>query len=569
MPADVGGRDGFDAAFYLSEYEDVREAAARGDLDPYEHYLAFGRAEGRRACARPAAARDRVWGPAAAAAAACPVCRAFGPIPALLEDNGHVLHRCPTCRTCFYAERVMPDYEREMEVGFYQQLYLEQNGSIHHMLGTLFMVDTEGVDSFLDVGCGFGFAVDMAAKSFGWRAVGIDPAHYAREGARLLQADIRKEYLTEATDLGAPFGLVVASEVIEHVPDPDAFLLILRRWLEPGRVLILTTPNADAIAADAGEAELVSILAIGTHLMLFSAGSLELALGRAGFGHVDVEVRGNTLVALASDAPIRRPADGAWRHIHAYQDYLVHLVDSAPAGSPLWNGAAGRLMQLQVEGGAPEQLHELFARVAAAWEAEYGIDLVRLRLPAPTGEHEQGEALRNGTAKELMWALGARQPINLATVLFCRALMEARRPGRLPEEVLRWARPAYVHAVNTMRVLAGGTMIDLDLRSTARRARALMLQMLAELAPELEPELLLAGPGAVGPLRDLVAPPGEAMVVQVAPCFTRLVQANRFGEAQALEPWLRDLDVVARALGGAPGVLFYALFKLGLLRLVH
>lgn len=383
----------------------------------------------------------------------------------------------------------MPDYEREEAVGFYQQLYLEQNASIHHILGTLFLVDTEGVDSFLDVGCGFGFAVDLA-RMFGWRATGIDPSHYAEQGARLLQADIRKQYLTEHTDLGAPFGLVAASEVIEHVPDPDAFLLILRRWLQPGRTLVLTTPNADAIAPGAGEAELVSILAVGTHLILFSPPALELALARAGFAHVEVTTQGNTLIALASDTPLRRSPDAAHRHIHAYQDYLRHLLATAPEGTPLWNGAAGRLLQLRAEHAPQDELHALFAQVAAAWNTTYAIDLPRLRLPGTFPEPEIAAAEKSlDAAKALMWRLGARHPINLATILFSRALTESRRPGRLPEEVLRWARPAYVHAVHTTRVLAAGTMIDLDLRQTARRARLMMVDALVELAPEMEGEI--------------------------------------------------------------------------------
>lgn len=504
-------RDEFDAEHYLAENADVRQALARGDYPAaYDHYAAHGYTERRPSrrlsrrpappASTPAAAPPRDWAPAAPPAAQCPVCRTLGPIPPLVADGGHVLHRCPTCRACFYADRTVPDYEREEEVGFYQQLYLEQNASIHHILGTLFMVDTAGVDSLLDVGCGFGFAVDLA-RTFGWRAVGIDPSHYAEAGARLLGADIRKEYLTGHTDLGAPFGLVVASEVIEHVPDPDAFLLLLRRWLQPGRTLILTTPNADAIEPGAGEADLVSILAVGTHLILFSAPALEVALSRAGFAHVEVSVQGNTLLALASDTPLRKPADAAVRHIHAYQDYLRHLVSTAPEGSPLWNGAAGRLLQLQAESAPLDELHTLFARVAEAWRGAYGIDLARLRLPKMAAEAEIAAAERAlPAAKALMWRLGTRQPVNLATVLFCRALMEARRAGRLPEEVLRWARPAYVHAAHTVRVLAAATMIDLDLRQTARRAYTMMGDALIELAPEMEAELR-ASRDAAGPDR--------------------------------------------------------------------
>ena len=512
---------------------------------------------------------SRIWAPAEPAARSCLVCHAREPIAALLVDSGHVLHRCPACRTCFYADRTMPDYELEEAVGFYQQLYLEQNGSIHHVTRFLFMVDDEAIDSVLDVGCGFGFGVDLARRALGWRAVGIDPSHYAREGAALLGADIRKDYLTAETELGEPFGLVVASEVIEHVPDPNGFLQVLRRWLRPGGTLVMTTPDADAVTPGAGEAELVSILAVGTHLTLFSARSLELVLRRAGFAHVEVEARQNNLVALASDRAIRRRADAEERHIQAYQRYLTGLVESVEPGTALWNGAAGRLLALQAGSMPLDELHGLFARIAAAWEGRFGIDLLRLRLPEVSAEQAIVDAERAGAGKAFMWPLGARQPLNLATVLFCRALIEARRAGRLPEEVLRWARPAYVHAVHTARVLMAGTMIDLDLRMTTWRARMMMMDCLAELTPELEGELLAGVAGeSPGGLRARIDVAPEMLAGRIAPYLTRMVQANRFDEALRVEPWVRDLDLLVRATGHDPVGMFYALFTLGVLRLV-
>ena len=511
----------------------------------------------------------RSWRPTAPAARACPTCHAAGPIAPLLEEQGHVLHRCPACRTCFYADRSMPDYGLEQEVGFYQQLYLEQNGSIHHITRFLFQVEDEGIDSLLDVGCGFGFSVDMARNALGWRAVGIDPSHYGQAGAATLGIDIRKDYLTAETELGEPFALVVASEVIEHVPDPDGFVQLLRRWLQPGGTLIMTTPNADAIQPGASEAVLISILALGTHLFLFSAASLTLLLRRAGFAHVTVEGRHDNLVAYASDQPIRRRVDAEARHIEAYQSYLSHLVDRLPTETPLWTGAAGRLLQLQAGSAAPDRLHALFDRIAVAWRDRFGIDLHRLRLPPPWPEQEFAAADALADRKPFMWPIAAQQPFNLATVLFCRAQIEARRPGRLPEEVLRWARPAFVHAVHTARVLMAGTMIDLDLRQTAWRARMLVADCLAELAPELEIEILLGlaapSPGALHEWQD---PPASVLLRRLLPPFVAAVQADRFDVARRLEPWLRDLDAVAAAAGEEAGLLFYALFTLGVLRMV-
>jgi SAM-dependent methyltransferase len=508
----------------------------------------------------------RTWHPSGPPPATeCIICHAPGPIPPLVEEAGHVLHRCPVCRACFYADRTMPDYEIEEQPEFYQQVYLEQNASIHHVTRTLFLVEDDRNDSLLDVGCGFGFAVDMASKTLGWRAVGIDPAHYARAGAALLHADIRKDYLTADSDLGEPFGLVVASEVIEHVPDPDGFLQILRRWLRPGGTLVLTTPDGDAVHEGAGEADLVTIMVVGGHLILYSLQSLELVLRRAGFAHVEVETRQNNLIALASDRPIRRRVNLVERHFQAYRTYLTHLLDANEPGSALWNGAAGRLLSAQALGGPIELLHALFARIAAAWLERFGIDLVRMRLPPILPERAYVNA-----GKEFMWQIGPKQPINLAVVLFGRAILENRRAGRLPEEVLRWARPAYRHAVETARVLMTGTMIDLDLRATAWRARMLIADCLIELAPEMEGEILagLAAPSP-GALQERIGLPADLLIPRLAPWFTRMVQTDRFDEAARVAPWLSDIDEVARVLADDPFTLFYALFNLGVLRMVH
>ena len=88
--------------------------------------------------------------------------------------------------------------------------------------------------------------------------------------------------------------------------------------------------------------------------------------------------------------------------------------------------------------------------------------------------------------------LAASQPLNLAAVLFNRAVLEQRTPGRTPEAILGFARPAYLFAVQTRRVLQAEDMIDLELKRIAWRARLLIVDALAELAPEVEGELLFA-----------------------------------------------------------------------------
>ncbi|MGI4955123.1 MAG: class I SAM-dependent methyltransferase [Janthinobacterium lividum] len=511
------------------------------------------------------------WPAGERAALPCPVCGGGGPHPVLLHapagGRTHTLLRCAGCTACFYRDRDIPDYGTTAGSELFRQVYLEQNAGIHHMTSVLFRLDDPGLDtarldSLLDVGCGFGYPVDLAAKVLGWRAVGVDPADNAAAGARLLRADLRQEYLTAASELGEPFSVVMGSEVIEHIPDPYPFTALLRRWLKPGGILVFTTPDAAGIHPGQDPATLFCMLSAGGHMVLYSAEAMEVMLRRAGFAHVRTECAGTTLTAYASDRPLRFRADAPARHLAGYRAYLQHLTDTAEPGTPLWNGAAGRLFELDAHGAPLEDALGLWARIAAAWRDRFGFDLVRHRLPAPLPE--------SAFATDPMLLLEAHvaaQPVNLGAVLAARAALERRMPGHTPESLLSLTRPAYITSVQTRRVLERCGLIDLALRDSAANARLMMLDALVELAPELELELLAAVAAPSGdPAAQVDVPPGR-IIARMAGPFTRAVAEGRMGEAARLAPFLTDLDAIVAAPHGSPVALLLLLFRLGLLRL--
>ena len=57
------------------------------------------------------------------------------------------------------------------------------------------------------------------------------------EGYEVLCADV------ESMDLGQTFDVVVAGDIIEHLSNPGAFLTRARAHLNPGGLLLVTTPN--------------------------------------------------------------------------------------------------------------------------------------------------------------------------------------------------------------------------------------------------------------------------------------------------------------------------------------
>ena len=122
----------------------------------------------------------------------------------------------------------------------------------------------------LDVGCGAGLLCEPLAR-LGAAVTGVDAAAenvaVAADHARGagLEIDYRHGDLAEL-GLGR-FDLVTALEVIEHVADKAAFLAALKDVLEPGGLMILSTPNRTAASRllMVEGAERLGLIPRGTH----------------------------------------------------------------------------------------------------------------------------------------------------------------------------------------------------------------------------------------------------------------------------------------------------------------
>ncbi len=126
----------------------------------------------------------------------------------------------------------------------------------------------------LDVGCGGGLICEPLAR-MGARVTGLDPAPETVEAARRhatgqgLEIDYRTgpvEALAAAE--AKAFDAVTCLEVVEHVPDPAAFLKACAELLRPGGLMLLSTLNRTLKAyllAIVGAEYVLRWLPVGTH----------------------------------------------------------------------------------------------------------------------------------------------------------------------------------------------------------------------------------------------------------------------------------------------------------------
>jgi polyprenyldihydroxybenzoate methyltransferase/3-demethylubiquinol 3-O-methyltransferase len=106
----------------------------------------------------------------------------------------------------------------------------------------------------LDVGCGAGVLTEALAKLKA-DVTGLEPSEELIRVAKnhikdtSLNVDYISEYIEEySINNAGKFDAVIASEVVEHVPDQKAFLQELTKCLKPNGSLFISTPNRTLVS---------------------------------------------------------------------------------------------------------------------------------------------------------------------------------------------------------------------------------------------------------------------------------------------------------------------------------
>lgn len=317
------------------------------------------------------------WGDAAAAAS-CAVCASTDTrVVAWVDGNGVADVAVERCNECASLRLVGEELEYSDSDDAVDD-YVEGGVGVDAIALALGRVRPDAVRRFLDVGCYYGIGVHLGRRLFGWDAVGVEPSGAGRRGAAELGVDIRTGRLGELAGLGS-FDFVIASEVVEHVESPAAFLASVREHLAEEGLLVLTTPAAESVTPDGPLPAVLQALSPGHHRFLASAAGLCLLLARAGFPHHDVVRDGASLQAVAATSAaglccaVRQPSVDRLRL--RLLEYLDRSAEEAPARSALALGMAARHFRAAVMTGDFPAAGKSFPRLQGALLARHGFDL--------------------------------------------------------------------------------------------------------------------------------------------------------------------------------------------------
>jgi SAM-dependent methyltransferase len=232
----------------------------------------------------------------------------------ILQTRDYTFVRCADCRLCFQnPQPVFDDLKVRYGQNYFEYELRNEENFFHLMkLGLQdirFFERTADLDQnrrFLDVGCATGMLLGYMRER-GWAVQGVELCRESAEhGIRGKNIDIFIGTLEQAALPDSFFPAVHFSHLIEHVPDPRAFLLEVRRILAPGGFVVVVTPNIDGLQARLFRERWRS--AIADHLTLFSKKTLRAMLVATGYQILQTVTWGG-LAKGSVPTVVKRPVD--------------------------------------------------------------------------------------------------------------------------------------------------------------------------------------------------------------------------------------------------------------------
>jgi 2-polyprenyl-3-methyl-5-hydroxy-6-metoxy-1,4-benzoquinol methylase len=402
----------------------------------------------------------------------CPNCGASGAKPHLLDvawtapklqgGDRKPVFACPACTARFYPPLDVPNYHDPdvMDWGWHQ-FHIQQGAGLVPITETIGRIARPAGTRFLEIGCGYGFGLDFAIHALGWQGLGIDPSPMARLGATDLGITINDGYFPQADPEPALWDVIAATEVIEHVETPADLLAAIRARLNPGGLLLLTTPDGAAINRETPEAALIQLLAPGIHMVFQTATSLRRLLDRAGFADAVMGHDGLTLVAYAGATDDTLIDDHELQR-RRFRTYLTTRAEHIPPTTDLGLGFTGRALfeaAIDLDWPAARTMRD---RLWPAIQARFGLDLDTI------------DALPPAFAPLSLAELKDHMPLNLGMILYAEASRlradPATRDRAAPLFLLASAAASTLYAALARLSLNDGLAEELSWRGIAEAA---------------------------------------------------------------------------------------------------
>ena len=247
--------------------------------------------------------------------------------------------RCQACgfvwNAAFASGRLEygPDYENRQSLSPAFDAHLRTRAA-----ATWALIGGRPEATLVEVGCGqadfLGYLAEATPPGVAASLFGFDPAWRGHDGEGPGGARVYRGLFDEGAALrGAPADLIVSRHVIEHIPDPMAFLATLRQCSGPDTRLAIETPDIDWVLRTGAFHDFFY-----EHCSLFSLAALDRALTLAGFAPTRLERVFDGQYLWAEATPVEAEAALS---ASAYQSRWDEVVGAATTKGPILVWGAG------------------------------------------------------------------------------------------------------------------------------------------------------------------------------------------------------------------------------------
>ncbi|WP_133717844.1 methyltransferase domain-containing protein [Methylocaldum gracile] len=140
----------------------------------------------------------------------------------------------------------------------------------------------------LDIGSGFGFYT-QALRREGYRTVSINPGRYENAVFKELNGDEPIPLMFDSFQDSEPYGVVMMSQVLEHLLGPEQAIRKVSGLLAPGGVLACAVPNFESFNVKLLGTQDNACLWVPEHVNYFTEKGLRLLLEHNGLKVVKME----------------------------------------------------------------------------------------------------------------------------------------------------------------------------------------------------------------------------------------------------------------------------------------
>jgi 2-polyprenyl-3-methyl-5-hydroxy-6-metoxy-1,4-benzoquinol methylase len=232
------------------------------------------------------------------------------------------IRKCKSCGLLFNSPRLINEELFKLYGKDYYFFWRNESDEFRRItniyLRTIALLNSEVKQKkVLEIGSAKGYLLALL-KYLNWDIQGIEISAEAAQYAQK-KLDIPtfngtiEEYVKE--DHEAKYPLVLAIDLIEHVPDPRSFIESVNMIIEDNGLLIIDTPNGGSKNIDILGSEWIGFNPF--HIYLFSAENLQLLLKKMGYSIEKVFSYGNQVENTTKGRPtyIKRALKGTLKFI--------------------------------------------------------------------------------------------------------------------------------------------------------------------------------------------------------------------------------------------------------------